>query len=104
MAREQRNEEMIRGAMIAFAKTRNSEYIWFTECCSLTLGLHASFNQGIYEEVYVVCIGLGGLAFRYADVCRRRDLAGTEFHGFFDSSTVADDLFGDAFDELPDKI
>ena len=35
---------------------------------------------------------------------RRRDLAGTEFHGFFDSSTVADDLFGDAFDELPDKL
>jgi len=34
---------------------------------------------------------------------RRRDLAGTEFNGFFDSSTVADDLFGDAFDELPDK-
>jgi hypothetical protein len=35
---------------------------------------------------------------------RRRDLAGTEFHGFFDSSTVADDLFGDAFDEFPDKL
>ncbi len=34
---------------------------------------------------------------------RRKNLAGTEFNGFFDSSTVADDLFGDAFEELPDK-
>jgi hypothetical protein len=34
---------------------------------------------------------------------RRRKLAGTEFREFFDSSTVADDLFGDAFVELPDK-
>lgn len=34
---------------------------------------------------------------------RRQRLAGTEFHGFFDSSTVADELFGDAFEELPDK-
>jgi hypothetical protein len=34
---------------------------------------------------------------------RRRRLAGTEFYGFFDSSAVADELFGDAFEELPDK-
>ncbi|MBI3579388.1 MAG: hypothetical protein HY089_08290 [Ignavibacteriales bacterium] len=34
---------------------------------------------------------------------RRKSLAGTEFNGFFDSSAVADDLFGDAFEELPDK-
>jgi len=34
---------------------------------------------------------------------RRRSLEGTEFRGFFDSSTVADDLFGEAFEELPDK-
>jgi hypothetical protein len=34
---------------------------------------------------------------------RRKTLAGTEFYGFFDSSTVADELFGDAFEELPDK-
>ena len=34
---------------------------------------------------------------------RRKKLAGTEFYGFFDSSTVADELFGDAFEELPDK-
>ncbi|HLE33057.1 MAG TPA: hypothetical protein VJB38_10645 [Bacteroidota bacterium] len=36
-------------------------------------------------------------------VLRRRNLAGTEFRGFFDSSTVADELFADAFEELPDK-
>lgn len=34
---------------------------------------------------------------------RKKKLAGTEFFGFFDSSTVADELFGDAFEELPDK-
>jgi hypothetical protein len=34
---------------------------------------------------------------------RRKNLAGTEFYGFFDSSTVADELFGDAFEELPDR-
>jgi hypothetical protein len=34
---------------------------------------------------------------------RKKKLAGTEFYGFFDSSTVADELFGDAFEELPDK-
>jgi hypothetical protein len=34
---------------------------------------------------------------------RRKRLAGTEFQGFFDSSTVADELFGDAFEELPDR-
>lgn len=35
---------------------------------------------------------------------RRKQLEGTEFREFFDSSAVADDLFGDAFQELPDKI
>lgn len=34
---------------------------------------------------------------------RRRALQGSEFHGFFDSSAVADELFGDAFEELPDR-
>ena len=34
---------------------------------------------------------------------RRRKLAGSEFRGFFDSSAVADELFGDAFEVLPDK-
>lgn len=34
---------------------------------------------------------------------RRRQLSGTEFEGFFDSSTVGEELFADAFEELPDK-
>ncbi len=34
---------------------------------------------------------------------RKKKLEGTEFRELFDSSTVADDLFGDAFVELPDK-
>ena len=34
---------------------------------------------------------------------RRKKLSGTEFQGFFDSSAVADELFGDSFEELPDR-
>ncbi len=34
---------------------------------------------------------------------RRRQLSGTEFEGFFDSSTVGEELFADAFEEFPDK-
>ena len=34
----------------------------------------------------------------------RKKLAGSEFYGFFDSSAVADELFGDAFEELPDRL
>jgi hypothetical protein len=35
---------------------------------------------------------------------RRRELRGTEFQDFLDSQTVANDLFGNAFRELPDKL
>lgn len=35
---------------------------------------------------------------------KRRQLAGTEFQGFFDSSTVSEDVFGEGFDEFPDKL
>ena len=35
---------------------------------------------------------------------RSRKLQGTEFKEFFDSSAIADELFGDAFSELPDKV
>ncbi|MBI5464229.1 MAG: hypothetical protein HY966_04670 [Ignavibacteriales bacterium] len=34
---------------------------------------------------------------------RRKKLEGTEFREIFDSS-LADDIFGDAFEELPDKL
>ena len=34
---------------------------------------------------------------------RKKKLSGMEFKEFFDSSAVADELFGDAFQELPDK-
>lgn len=34
---------------------------------------------------------------------RSRKFEDTEFKEFFDSSAVADELFGDAFAELPDK-
>ena len=35
---------------------------------------------------------------------RQKKFEGTEFRDFFDSSAIADDLFGNAFDELPDKL
>jgi|GEM_PF-757105 len=35
---------------------------------------------------------------------RRKQFGGREFHEFFDSSTVADEWFSDAFDELPDTM
>lgn len=34
----------------------------------------------------------------------RRNVAGDEFHGYFDLPEDADELFGDAFRELPDRI
>jgi hypothetical protein len=34
---------------------------------------------------------------------RKKRLKGTEFRDFVDSSEIADDLFGNAFRELPDK-
>ena len=34
---------------------------------------------------------------------RRKRLKGMEFQDFVDSSEIADDLFGNAFRELPDK-
>jgi hypothetical protein len=34
---------------------------------------------------------------------KRKKSEGMEFHDFVDSSSVADDLFGKAFRELPDK-
>ncbi len=34
---------------------------------------------------------------------RKKKFEGMEFQDFIDSSTIADDLFGDAFRELPDK-
>jgi hypothetical protein len=34
---------------------------------------------------------------------RRNKFKGMEFQDFIDSSAIADDLFGDAFSELPDK-
>jgi hypothetical protein len=53
---------------------------------------------------YVVFGLIAGVAISALAVYfRRKKLAGTEFYGFFDSSTVADELFGDAFEELPDK-
>jgi len=35
---------------------------------------------------------------------KRKQSEGMEFHDFVDSSSIADDLFGKAFRELPDKL
>jgi hypothetical protein len=52
-----------------------------------------------------VVLGLlaGATAALVIYLMRRREAEGMEFKEFFDSSSVADDLFGDAFEELPDK-
>ena len=34
---------------------------------------------------------------------RKKRFEGTEFEDLFDSSAIADDLFGNAFEEMPDK-
>jgi hypothetical protein len=35
---------------------------------------------------------------------RRKKQEGLEFHDFVESSAIADDVFGSAFSELPDKL
>ena len=55
------------------------------------------------KKYVLVGMLLGITVSAFVVLLRRRRLAGTEFEGFFDSSTVAEELFGDAFQELPDK-
>jgi hypothetical protein len=55
------------------------------------------------KRYVVLGVFLGITLSAFLLLLRRRNLAGTEFRGFFDSSTVADELFADAFEELPDK-
>ena len=53
---------------------------------------------------YVFIGILAGAALSIALVyLRRKKLEGMEFKDFVDSYHVADDLFGNAFSELPDK-
>jgi len=53
---------------------------------------------------YIILGVLAGTAISLALVfLRRQKSAGMEFHNFVDSSSIADDLFGKAFSELPDK-
>jgi hypothetical protein len=61
------------------------------------------FLRGIMKKYVMVGLALGITVSALIVFLRRRRLAGTEFRGFFDSSTVAEDVFGDAFDEFPDK-
>ena len=100
------NEEMALRAMIAFAKAKNPQYIPSTHCYTIqSQNLYHAFVsfRGIMMKYMWFALVLGASVSAMLLYARRRDLAGTEFNGFFDSSTVADDLFGDAFDELPDK-
>jgi hypothetical protein len=53
---------------------------------------------------YVVLGLLAGTAISLALLfIRRKKYEGMEFHDFVDSASIADDLFGNAFSELPDK-
>ena len=60
-------------------------------------------HWGIMKK-YIILGLLAGLSISAVLIyLRKKKFEGTEFREFFDSSTVADDLFGDAFVELPDK-
>ncbi|OGU32245.1 MAG: hypothetical protein A2X67_13930 [Ignavibacteria bacterium GWA2_55_11] len=60
---------------------------------------------GDFMKKFVVLGVLSGLALSAIILyLRHQKLAGSEFKEFFDSSAIADELFGDAFQELPDKI
>ncbi len=60
-------------------------------------------GQGFMKK-YIVLGLLAGVSISAILIyLRKKKLEGTEFRELFDSSTVADDLFGDAFVELPDK-
>jgi hypothetical protein len=64
---------------------------------------HAFSIRGFMKK-YIMLGLLAGISISAVLVyMRRKKLEGTEFREFFDSSAVADDLFGDAFIELPDK-
>jgi hypothetical protein len=53
---------------------------------------------------YIVLGILTGAAISFALFwLKRKKYEGMEFHDFVDSSSVADDLFGKAFRDLPDK-
>ena len=53
---------------------------------------------------YIVLGLLAGTAISLTLVfLKRKRSEGLEFHDFVDSSSIADDLFGKAFCELPDK-
>ncbi len=65
------------------------------------LGYHQ--DRGIMKK-YIIFGLLAGVSISALLIyMRKKKLEGTEFRELFDSSTVADDLFGDAFVELPDK-
>jgi hypothetical protein len=54
---------------------------------------------------YIILGLLAGTAVSLALLLlRRKNSEGMEFHDFVDSSSIAGDLFGKAFRELPDKL
>lgn len=55
------------------------------------------------KKYVVVGLMLGITVSALVVFLKRRQLAGTEF-ALFDSSTTGEDVFGEAFDEFPDKL
>lgn len=72
--------------------------------CTHTIRGPLLFAGGCMKKFMLVGVITGVAVAAIVLYLRRKELEGTEFREFFDSSTVADDLFGDAFQELPDKI
>jgi hypothetical protein len=59
--------------------------------------------RGVMKKLILLGLITGAAVSALVIYFRRRTLEGTEFQGFFDSTAVADELFGDAFEELPDQ-
>jgi hypothetical protein len=60
--------------------------------------------RGSMKKYVVLGILLGLTVSATLVFLRRKRMLGSEFQGFFDSSTVAEELFADGFEELPDKV
>jgi len=67
-------------------------------------GMGAEGGEGGMKRYILIGLLAGAAVSVLLYFWRRRELEGTEFRDFFDSSSVADDQFGDAFAELPDKL
>lgn len=56
------------------------------------------------KKYMLIGLLLGAVLSIFIFLSRRKGIKGTEFEDFLESTTIADDLFGNAFSELPDRL